>query len=216
MTTTRKDIIRLTTTNQATCTDLINQLEKGYIAMNKKFFKNSLPDVTITLIPDVKGNAIGWIYSKPMWHKNGEMYYELNICSDHLDRSKVEIYGTLLHEMVHIYNAVNGIKDTSRSGGSYHNKKYGEQAEKHGLSVEVSEKYGYAHTTPTTDTAKWIEENLTDLVNMYRETFKTSAKRIRVRSHSIKYVCPCCGDSARTTKEMVLVCGTCNKVMEAD
>lgn len=214
--TTKKQTIKISTTNQATCTDLINQLEKGYTAMNKKFFKNSLPDVTITLIPDVKANALGWMTSGDVWYKKGKWYTELNICSDHLDRSKVEIYGTLLHEMVHIYDKMHGIKDVSRSGGSYHNKKYGEQAEKHGLSVEVSEKYGYAHTTPTTDTAKWMEENMPDLVDMYRATFKTSAKRIRARSHSIKYVCPCCGDSARTTKEMVLVCGTCNKVMEAE
>ena len=213
--TTKKQTIRISTSNQATCTDLINQLEKGYVAMNKKFFNKSLPDVTITLIPDVKGNALGWIYSKPVWHKNGEMYYELNICSDHLDRSKVEIYGTLLHEMVHIYNAVNGIKDTSRYG-VYHNKKYGEQAEKHGLSVEVSEKYGYAHTTPTAETAKWIEENLADLINMYREAFKTSAKRIRTGSTSIKYVCPHCQTSVRATKEVNIMCADCGVMMEAE
>ena len=39
-------------------------------------------------------------------------------------------------------NLQNKVQDTSRSG-MYHNKKFKEVAEKHGLTVEKDSKYGY-------------------------------------------------------------------------
>ena len=39
-----------------------------------------------------------------------------------------------------------GVQDTSR-GGTYHNKKYKEAAEQHGLTVEKDAKYGWTKTS---------------------------------------------------------------------
>ena len=44
----------------------------------------------------------------------------------------------MLHEMAHLYNLENGIKDTSRAG-TYHNAKFKATAEEHGLICERSE-----------------------------------------------------------------------------
>lgn len=209
----KKEKITVSTLNQGTTIELTTELEKGYAIMNKAYFKNALPDVTITLTPDVNGCALGWMYTREVWSKNGKRYYEINICSDHLNRSKVEIYATLLHEMVHLDNVLKGIKDTSRKG-VYHNAKFKESAESHGLKVEKSDKYGYAHTSATEKTAEWMEKNLPELVDMCRDTYK-SAKRIKAKTISYKYVCPVCGNSVRAYKELNLICGDCKEVMEA-
>lgn len=210
MATTKNDVIRLTTTNQATCTDLINQIEKAYDKINKAFYKGELPDVTITLIPDVRKNSLGWMSAGDTWFKNGKWYTELNICSDHLDRSKVEIYVTLMHEMVHIYCKLKGIADTS-SNFTYHNDEFKRVAEAHGLVCEKGKgRHGWSTTYATAKTEKWINEKLPDLIDMKRDIF-TKEKKKGSRSISYKYICPHCGNIARTTKEMTLVCGDCLK-----
>ena len=48
--------------------------------------------------------------------------------------------------MVHLQNFQDNVQDTSRSG-SYHNRKFKETAEAHGLTVEKGEKYGWHKTT---------------------------------------------------------------------
>lgn len=68
-----------------------------------------------------------------------------------------KIVGTLLHEMVHLYNLQNNIKDTSRSG-LYHNKNFKEIAEMKGLNVEKSEQYGWCITE--------IKEEVKDHINI--------------------------------------------------
>lgn len=210
MTTTKKEVIKLTTTNQATCTDLINQIEKAYDKINKAFYKGELPDVTITLIPDVRKNSLGWMTVGDVWLKKGKWYAELNICADHLDRSKVEIYGTLMHEMVHVYCKMKGIEDTSNNY-TYHNADFKREAESHGLVCEKGKgRHGWSTTYPTTKATAWIEKSLPDLIDMRRDVF-TKEKKKGSRSVSYKYVCPKCGNVARTTKEMSLVCGDCLK-----
>lgn len=54
------------------------------------------------------------------------------MCAEYMRRSFEEICGTLLHEMAHLYNLINGIKDCNKL---YHNKKFKEAAEAHGLTV---------------------------------------------------------------------------------
>ena len=54
---------------------------------------------------------------------------EINIDTVGLGRTKTEIFTTLHHEMVHLYNIEHEVQDTSR-GGSYHNKKFRDEAER--------------------------------------------------------------------------------------
>lgn len=52
----------------------------------------------------------------------------------------------MLHEMVHLYCREHGIKEVSR-GGSYHNKRFKEIAEAHGLTCVQCGSHGW-NTTP--------------------------------------------------------------------
>ena len=62
----------------------------------------------------------------------------------------------MLHEMAHLYNMVHGIKDTSSQSGAYHNKRFKETAEAHGLRIEQHPKYGWTVTYPTEELLDFI------------------------------------------------------------
>ena len=117
--------------------------------------------------------------------------------------------------MVHLYNLENGVKDTSRAG-TYHNRKFKEAAEAHGLTVEASEKYGWS-ITALTDEAKQEVADFMDSIgktsfDLYREKVVEEKKK-GGKSSSRKYVCPCCGLIIRATKEVKVICWECNELL---
>ena len=64
-------------------------------------------------------------------------------------------WATILHEMVHLYNIQHDIQDCSR-GGTYHNKKFKAEAEKHMLRIEKDKRYGWTITHPTKELLDYI------------------------------------------------------------
>ena len=131
-------------------------LENAYVALNNKFFGGELPPVIITIqsSPRAYGHYTTW----DAWHEGEEGYREINIGAETLDRPLPEVLGTLSHEMVHHYCAVNNIKDTSR-GGTYHNKTFKEVAEGTGaILVDYDPRIGYSPTRPTEALIAFIEE----------------------------------------------------------
>ena len=110
------------------------QLEKMFRALNTRFFDGKLPEPVITL--KKTPGAYGHITCGKTWTAGTEQRHEINISTATLDRPIEETTATLLHEMCHLYNMVNGIKDTSGSANAYHNKRLKETAESHGLIIE--------------------------------------------------------------------------------
>ncbi|MEF9968690.1 MAG: hypothetical protein RR766_09265, partial [Longicatena sp.] len=122
--------------------------------------------------------------------------------------------GTLLHEMVHLWNLQNDIQDTSR-GGTYHNKRFKEVAELHGLVIDKSEKHGWTITHLNDDCKKYIETMKETKFNLYRES-STFMKKSSSSSSSRKYVCPMCGCIIRATKEVNVLCADCDAEFEEE
>ena len=122
------------------------QLEKMFRELNKHYFAGKLPEPIISL--KKTPSAYGHITCSKVWQAGGENKYEINISSATLDRPIEETASTLLHEMVHEYCMETGIKDTSNNG-VYHNRRFKEQAEAHGLTVDHHEKYGWTITSPS-------------------------------------------------------------------
>ena len=148
---------------------VIDKLENLFSKFNEKFYNGELQTPIITVSPDTTKGAYGWCTAWKAWSnkqpeqkktvdlaamskedlenlKKDEGFYEINICAEHLARPFEQVAETLLHEMVHLYNLQIGVQDTSR-GGTYHNKKYKEAAEQHGLTVGKDAKYGWTVTT---------------------------------------------------------------------
>lgn len=129
------------------------QLEKMFRELNKHYFAGKLPEPIISL--KKTPSAYGHITCSKVWQAGGENKYEINISSATLDRPIEETASTLLHEIVHEYCMETGIKDTSNNG-VYHNRRFKEQAEAHGLTVDHHEKYGWTITSPSEELLDFI------------------------------------------------------------
>lgn len=198
----------------ASLKETLKQLENLFEFFNKEYFQNQLESPVITISPDTTSGAYGWCTSWKAWKHSSEDgendgHYEINICAEHLTRPFEDVAGTMLHEMVHLDNLYKGIKDTSRAG-TYHNKKFKEAAENHGLIVEETEKYGYAKTKLTDEAKQKIGHGQFE---MFRDSAPMKAKK-KSKSSSIKYVCPECGAIIRATKEVNVQCADCGVMFE--
>jgi hypothetical protein len=194
---------------------VVTQLDNLFEVFNNEFYNGELQKPIITVSPDTTSGAYGWATSWKAWQHDGveDGLYEINICAEHLNRPFEDICETLLHEMVHLWNLQNDIKDTSR-GGKYHNKKYKDSAEQHGLNVQQDSKYGWTITS-LNEVAKGVIGKVNgDVFQMHRtKIVKVASKR---KSSSRKYVCPMCGLSIRATKEVNIVCGDCQETMKVE
>lgn len=184
---------------------------KMFNAFNKEYFEDKLPKVIITFESGYKKGAYGWIYTKPTWEQSRQERYNINISSDFLDRDIYAVMGTLLHEMCHLYALENGIKDTSRAG-IYHNKKYKQIAEAHGLEVFEEDKIGYGRTMPREATRRFIDDNCgisAFEVRKLKPADKDGDGEEKPKQSRRKYKCPCCGQQITATKQVIVMCGIC-------
>lgn len=216
---------------QSSLKTVIEKLESLYSTFNNKFYNGELQVPVITVSPDTTSGAYGWCTSWKAWKKSDEKkdqveadaekadkqepdgFYEINLCAEHLARPFKEVCATLLHEMVHLWNLQNEVQDTSR-GGTYHNKKFKQVAEEHGLVIDQHPKYGWTLTTLNDEAARFIEQMDEQGFGIYRSKlpkFKTASS-----SSSRKYVCPHCGLIIRATKEVNVICGDCGVEFEEE
>lgn len=199
---------------------VIEELHKAFENLNITLFENELP--TPALLVQSRGNkkrVAGWCSTNQIWVNPTykELKYEINIVAEYLNRDKYSVIGTLLHEMVHLYNLTNNIKDVSRNG-TYHNKKFKSAAEEHGLVVEYNSSIGWAVTNLKDETKEIVDKMGLDekAFTMARVDFFNNNSEMnngegikKVESSSRKYVCPSCNTIIRATKEVKIICGDC-------
>lgn len=198
-------------------------LNKIFDLLNAEYFESTLsrPTITIQSTPKAYGH---FSLREDTWVSKIGGTHEINIGAGTLARPIEEVVATLLHEMVHYYNYENGVQDCSR-GNTYHNKRFKDAAERRGLLISHSDKYGWSHTQPSEDLLDFVINNdLTDILlnrneftsfqiggtgthsgNLGGATPKTSSTR--------KYVCPCCGMSVRATRTVRIACIDCEAQM---
>lgn len=205
----------------------INEMRAIYSFWNQVYFDNELVMPVITIQQDARGGALGWFVPREVWKTDEEDFgsTEINMSSQFLNRSKEDIAATMLHEMCHQYAYIKKIKDTSRFG-YYHNKKFKEIAEAHGLLVANSGRYhGWTLTTLSEDALSKIEafdlnEVLYD-IRPHRSTFDfvngeledDEHKKELKPSSTRKYICGKCRTSVRATKNVRIICADCNEMM---
>lgn len=189
-------------------------LENAYIVLNNQYFGGQLPPVVITI---QSSKAYGHYTMWDAWHTDTDGYREINLGAETLDRPAEFTISTLLHEMVHHYCAVNGIKDTSR-GGTYHNKKFKAECEKRDLIIDYDSRIGFSPTTPSKALMDFIEEQGWQGVNLSRQGVLglPGGKGRRGKKNVRKYVCPVCGASVRATKAVNIGCLDCDAPMELE
>ena len=198
-------------------------LNKVYDLLNAEFFESTLsrPTITIQSTPKAFGH---FSLREDTWiSKNGQTH-EINIGAGTLARPIEEVAATLLHEMVHYHNYINGIQDCSR-GGTYHNRKFRDSAEQHGLIVQHHDKYGWTITHPSDRLLTFcLANDLADILINRNDFFSYKGTgggthdpappvSITKTSSTRKYYCPCCGNSVRATKLVHIACLDCQQPM---
>lgn len=191
-------------------------LMNAFNSINEHYFNNELEKVIITLKEGAKKSAFGWIECNKNWKQGINERHEINISSDYLNRPVNDIIATLMHEMCHLYALQNGIKDTSRAY-IYHNKKFKEIAEAHGLHIEFSEHIGYSLTSLTDASTSWVADNIP--INGFKVYKMKAAEKVgtsKPKQSSRKYVYPCCGLIVRATKQCNIICADCDETMKLE
>lgn len=198
-------------------------LNKIFDLLNEEFFENELsrPTITIQSTPRAYGH---FSLREDTWVSKLGGTHEINIGAGTLSRPIEGVVSTLLHEMVHYYNYERGVQDCSR-GNTYHNRKFREEAERRGLNVEHSDKYGWSYTSPSDLLLDFVLENDLSDILINRNEFSgfqmggtgthsgTPITPTAKKSSSRKYICPCCGTSIRATKKVNIGCLDCGVPM---
>lgn len=202
-----------------------NYLVKVFKLINDSFFDNELEIPTITI--QSKTGTYGHITVNKVWSNSEVATHELNICADYLNRPIENIVATLIHEGCHLYAIQNQIQDTSNRG-IYHNTRFKKLAESRGLHIEKHPTYGWTLTEPTEEIIDFcIANSLEDIQICRHSDFSlgnmgggaktgngTMIPPTPKKSSTRKYICPCCGNSFRATKEINVLCMDCSVPFE--
>ena len=187
----------------------MKNFENLFSKFNEKFYNDELQAPVITVSPDTTKGAYGWCTAWKAWSVG-----EQKKVAD-LARPFEQVAEILLHEMVHLYNLQIGVQDTSR-GGTYHNKKYKEAAEQHGLTVEKDAKYGWTKTSLNDEAKAFVAGMQDKKFELHRKSLPKIPGAAKTKRSSRKYVCPVCGCIIRATKEVHVICGDCNVEFEEE
>lgn len=202
-------------------------LEKIFRTLNLDFFGGELeePIITIQSTPA----AYGHVTVAKTWKRKDDWRHELNIGAETLDRPIENVVATMLHEMVHLYNIAHNVQDCSR-GGSYHNRKFRDEAERRGLVIGHHPTYGWTLTEPSDELLEYIiNQGWTEIsINRGGGTWtppksggskagedggRDAGKKPPKKSSTRKLVCPKCGQSVRATRAVNILCGDCMEKM---
>ena len=204
----------------------IASMEGAFDVLNERLFGGELPRPVITVYqkPGTNGHFTPW----KSWADSGsgERREEINLAADAMDRPVIDIMATLVHEMCHLYCHVHGIADTSREG-RYHNKRFAEVGRAHGLRITQDRVYGWTVTRPGPALIELDEEGCFDGVrNDLARLSGFCASRTggpaaasggapRKRKY-LRYSCPCCGATVRSSKPVRVSCDDCRCQMEPE
>lgn len=202
-------------------------LKQIYEMINKDWFNSELPDVTISVME--KAGTYGSFSLGKLWIKGTEQQHEINIAAGGLNRPIENVVATIVHEACHLYCYINGIQDTSNQN-IYHNRRFKEVGEQHGLIISKHNRYGWTLTEPSENLIYWgVVNNLVD-IDIYRADYTFVIGKLgggktgtdganggvttKRKTSTRKYQCPRCKLSIRATKEVNILCGDCIEKME--
>ena len=147
------------------------------------------PRATLLVTRDLKGRK-GHFTPYTPWRTNEEAFSEIAFNLEHFTTPE-ELLSTLLHEVAHSMNHMNGIEDCSSN--QYHNKHFKAQAEALGLETHEIKGKGHASTTLTDFGAKRWKKALSILAGAFDLTAigGEQAKKKGRNTNLLKAQCPC-------------------------
>ncbi|WP_348622640.1 SprT-like domain-containing protein [Paenibacillus polymyxa] len=228
-----------------TIKEITAELHHVFNLFNKEYFDGVLPIPAITIQSNGHRRwTMGWCSTVPIWGtEDGSIkMYELNFAAEFLRLDFYEHMDTMLHEMVHLYHKVMGIKDTSRKN-TYHNKNFRNKvlelgfeyqndkpdplhgwsfarlgkAAKEKIAAMPINKDVFVLARYGYEYFQAIEEgcNPSELSQVTPVTAEVGGRPTSPKSDSHKWVCPSCGIAVRSYKaEVNLMCMDCEEILE--
>ena len=215
------------TTNMAR---VIGEIQKIARMINEDWFNGELPMEqcvwTVQSTPKAYAHFTPYL-SYRVHDKDGERgAVEINLGAGTLDRHIEECCASLIHEMTHWYNWLNGVKDCSRNN-TYHSKKFRDEAVKHGIAIDYDSRIGWSITSPTDELIEWCADMGLEDFRLGRNEFTAYfgggatagngglTPKITKKGNSHKLICPVCGVSVRftTKKAPNIMCMDCSEQM---
>jgi predicted SprT family Zn-dependent metalloprotease len=196
-------------------TETYTVLQQAYDHFNTELFDGLLSNCLITLSAERK-NAFGYYRNHPFAHTNlkGKWTNEIALNPFQFDkRSDREIYSTLVHEMVHLWQHHFGTPPKR----VYHDKEWADKMESVGLmpsstGIEGGKRTGrrVSHYIIEGGAFDKAEKKFKGKIAWRGTTGTSSAKKGSKRT---KYSCPMCGTNAYGKPGLSLLCGDCDEYM---
>lgn len=155
--------------------DLVAQYTAAFKFFNEQLFEGKLKMPMITIQSQGRRSCYGWFWAN-RWSANGESINEINMAAENINRSKEAQCETLIHEMVHLYNSQEGLKDCNQL--QYHNRHFKTAAEMAGLKVEKISGKGWALTS--------LGEKANEAVKKLNTKFVENINRPKMQSNYVK------------------------------
>lgn len=162
---------------------LVELYNKAFEHFNKELFNGTLPKVVITIQTRGRKKCYGWFH-KDRWNEAGQPAHEINMSAENINRTKEDQCETLIHEMVHLHNAIRNVDDCNAL--QYHNKHFKSAAEEAGLLVMKYPGRGWAMTS--------LGEKAKRVVDGFNETFPTDTFRPEQKSTYVRIYTVMCSE----------------------
>lgn len=161
-----------------------------------------------------KKNLLGHFASTRWFTKEGEPIHEISIVAEQLLRDPFDVLETLTHELTHLHNDEQGIKDTSAS--QRHNKKFKAAAEDFGLVVGDPDKSrGYDATSLGEELRQDIATKFVPDLTAFRLFRDINPPKDKAPTKNKKYSCQCDPPvNVRSAVELHAHCDICNEEFE--
>lgn len=192
----------------------VESLNKMFDRLNERYFGGILERPTITIQVDKR--AYGYFTVSKVWTgAKDSQTHEINVAPNY-KRNKYDLVGTLLHEMVHLYATMQGVKDSSRQG-RYHNRTFEKLASERGLIVDYGgDVIGWGITRPNDKLIEFIDSTKIEFRNCFRYVEEKERKEPKPRQKKYKFKCPTCELVVETTAEATAVqleCTLCHQLL---
>ena len=178
------------------------QFEKMFEIFNKEFFESEL-EMPLFRFQSKCGD--GSFNPDAVIDQGTKYSHEIIVPIEVLGDKIENIAACLLHNMIHYWAFIKGYK-VSCNNDFYHNKNFKSMAEYCGLETEYDETKGWM-TSASTSFAESCKKY--GFKKTWRNRYINNAGL--KPSSTRKYICPCCGNSFRATKNIRVMCMDCNE-----
>jgi predicted SprT family Zn-dependent metalloprotease len=200
-----------------------NEITKAYDFFNKKLFHGTLPPCLITM--QRQNRTYGYFAGECFGSRDGrEITDEIALNPTHFrERTTEESLSTLVHEMAHLWQHHHG----TRPRKGYHSREWAAKMREVGLvptdtGVEGGKETGQ-HVSHYIANDGRFAKACNALVGsgfalpyIERWNDEDDQKRKKKAASKTRYTCPSCGVNAWGKPTINLICGECEKKMEAE